>query len=542
MRAPTLALVAGLACASVLAGAAQHEHEPRAAAGARVGNVHFATSCQAAVAKDFDHAVALLHSFWFSAAIDAFTNVLQKDPSCAMAHWGIALSWWGNPFGNIRSPKGLQEGAAAAEKATAMGARTDRERGYIAAVALLYRDAAKVDQRTRTLAYEHAMERLAAAQPRDPEARIFYALALDQDALPTDKTYANQLKAAGILEREFVRQPDHPGIAHYLIHSYDAPALAPRALAAARHYAQLAPDAPHALHMPSHTFTRLGYWQESIDTNLASAAAAHKDPGAASEELHAMDYMVYAYLQTAQDAAAKTIVDGLGSIAARIQANAAGAAAPAPAGHFAMAAIPARYALERADWAAAAALEPAETGAAWIRAVTCFARALGLARLGRADEAAKDLATLASLGDTLAKANDTYWAGQVEIERRDAVAWIAFAQGRRDEAIAAMREAAAMEDATDKSAISPGPLEPARELLGEMLLEANRPAEALAEFDKTMKKEPNRFRGVYGAARAADRAGDHAKARTLYAMLLKICERADTPRPELLEARKVVGR
>jgi hypothetical protein len=542
MRAPTFAVIIGLVCLPALAGAMQHQHESGSAAAARVGNVHFATSCVSAVEKDFDHAVALLHSFWFSAAIDAFNDVLQKDPSCAMAHWGIAMSWWGNPFGGFRSPKALQEGAAAAEKAGATGARTDRERGYIAAVALLYRDAATSDQRTRTVAYERAMERLAATQPADPEARIFYALALDQTALPTDKTYANQLKAAGILEQEFARQPDHPGIAHYLIHSYDAPALAPRALAAARRYANIAPDAPHALHMPSHTFTRLGYWQESIDANLASMAAARKDGNAASEELHAMDYAAYAYLQTAQDAAAKKIVDGLAPIAARIKLNAAGVAAPATAGQFAFAAIPARYALERGDWAAAAALDPVDAGPPWTRAITFFARALGSARLGRADDAAKDLAALESLGDTLKKTNDTYWAGQVDIQRRVAAAWIAFAQGRKDEAIAAMREAAGLEDGTDKSAISPGPLKPVRELLGEMLLEAGRPADALAEFEKTMKKEPNRFRSVYGAARAAAGAGDRARARTLYAMLLNICERADTPRPELIEARKVAGR
>ncbi len=544
MRAPSIVVVVALACtfARPVVAVAQHQHEPAGGALARVGAVHFATSCGAAVEKDFDRAVALLHSFWFSAAIDAFNGVLERDPSCAMAQWGIAMSWWGNPFGGARSPKGMQAGGAAAEKARALGARTERERGYIDAVALLYRDAATVDERARTVAYERAMEQVAARNGTDAEARIFYALALDQTAPLTDKTYANRLKAAGILEQEFARQPDHPGIAHYLIHSYDTPELAPRALEAARRYAKIAPDAPHALHMPSHTFTRLGYWQESIDTNLASAAAARKDPGAASEELHAMDYATYAYLQTAQDAAAKRMVDGVGRIAARIQVNTAGAAAPAPAGYFARAAIPARYALERADWAAAAALEPAEAGPAWTRATTFFARALGAARLGRADAAARDVETLASLADSLAKMNESYWAGQVDIERRAAAAWVAFARGRREEAIAAMREAAAMEDATDKSAISPGPLKPARELLGEMLLEAGRPAEALAEFDKTMRKEPNRFRGVYGAALAAERAGDRARARTLYAQLLTICERADTGRPELVQARKMTAR
>ncbi|MGH9146385.1 MAG: hypothetical protein ACRD1Q_06725, partial [Vicinamibacterales bacterium] len=312
-------------------GAAQEQHDHSAPSG-RLGTVHFVTSCNTTVSKDFDRAVAMLHSFWFSAAIDAFNVVSKADPACTMAHWGIAMSWWGNPFGGFRSPQALKNGQAAIEKAKAAPAKTDRERAYLAAVETLYHDFATVDQRTRTLAYEKAMAQLTAKHPDDPEARIFYALALDQTALPTDKTYANQLKAAAILEKEFARQPEHPGITHYIIHSFDVPALAPRALSAARRYARIAPAVPHALHMPSHTFTRVGAWQESIETNIASAAAARKDKNGATEELHALDYQVYAYLQTAQDAAAKKSMDEISAIGDRIQVNAAGAAAPTPAG------------------------------------------------------------------------------------------------------------------------------------------------------------------------------------------------------------------
>jgi hypothetical protein len=521
-----------------LRGLAQEQHDHGSPTG-RLGTVHFATSCNPAVAQEFDRGVALLHSFWFSAAIEAFSGVLKNDPGCAMAHWGIAMSWWGNPFGGFRSPQALQTGLAAVENGKAAGAKTERERGYLAAVEALFTDAATIPQRTRTLEYEKRMAEHSAKFADDPEAQIFYALALDQTALPTDKTYANQLKAAGILEKELARQPNHPGLSHYIIHSFDVPALAPRALDAARNYAKIAPAAPHALHMPSHTFTRVGAWQDSVEANIASAAAARKD-NAPAEELHALDYQVYAYLQTAQDAAAKKSMDEIAPIGSRIQLNVAGAAAPPPAGYYALAAIPARYALERNAWKEAAALVPRETMFAYADAITHFARALGAARSGNPAAAAKDVETLVALRDGLQKANDAYWTGQVDIQRRVASSWIALAEGRPTDALAMLREAADMEDLTDKSAISPGPIKPARELLGEMLLELKRPAEALKEFEATMAKEPNRFRGVYGAARAAVDAGDRQKARTYSAKLVEICQRADKPgRPELQEAQKV---
>jgi hypothetical protein len=534
-----LALVVMVSAALGSAPAAQQadQHEHGAVSG-RLGAVHLTTSCAPAVQKDFDRGVALLHSFWFSAAIDAFNTVLKSDPRCVMAHWGIAMSWWGNPFAGFRSPQALQAGLAATTAGTASGAGTDREKAYLAAVRLLFNDVATVDQRARTVAYEKAMEALAAKYDDDVEARIFYALALDQTALPTDKTYANQLKAAAILEREFKRQPEHPGLAHYIIHSFDVPALAPRALDAARRYAKIAPDAPHALHMPSHTFTRVGSWQDSIETNLASAAAARKD-NAVAEELHALDYQAYAYLQTAQDRAAKQTVDAIAALGAKIQTAGAGNAAPPPAGYYALAAIPARYTLERDAWADAAALTPRQTAFAYADAVTHFARALGAARSGNPAAARPDIERLAALSESLKKANDAYWAEQVEIQRRAALAWATLAEGREAEALTLMREAADMEDATEKAAVTPGPIKPARELLGNMLLQLNRPVDALAAFETTLKKEPNRFRATYGAARAAEAAGQRQKASTYYRSLLQIAKTADQPgRPELAEARK----
>lgn len=530
----------GTSCITALAAGAaiaQHRHEGAAAA-QRLGAVHFATSCSPAVQAEFDRGVALLHSFWFSAAIDSFEAVLAKDPRCAMAQWGIAMSWWGNPFGGFRSATALAAGRRAAENARAAGPRTPREQDYVAAVAELYRDFETVDQRSRVLAYEQAMERLAAKHTSDPEARIFYALALDQAASPTDQTHAKLLKAGAILEQELPAQPEHPGIAHYLIHSYDVPELAPRALAAARRYAKIAPGAAHAQHMPSHTFTRLGLWEESIEANRASAAAARQDD-AAAEELHALDYQVYAYLQLAQDAAAKKIRDELPAIGARIRLSGAGNAAPAPAGFFALAAIPARYALERREWRAAAALEPRQTPFPWVDAVTHFARALGAARSGDPASAARDVEQLSSLAAALAAKDESYWAGQVDIQRRVAAAWTTFAQGRKDEGLALLRAAAELEDATEKAAVTPGPLAPARELLGEMLLEAGRPAEALAELERAMKKEPKRFRTLADAAAAAEAAGDQPEARAYYARLAELGDEADEPlRPELERLRR----
>ena len=514
---------------------ATHDH---GAPTGRLGVVHFATSCVAPAQPMFDRGVAQLHSFWFSAAVESFTAVLAQDPACVMAHWGIAMSWWSNPFAGYRTPQAVAAGLAALDAARATGGGTAREQAYLGAAGQLFRDASTRDLRTRTVAYETAMAALVAGWPDDVEARIFYALALGQTALPTDKSYANQLKAAAILEAEFARQPEHPGLAHYIIHSFDVPPLASRGLNAARRYSAIAPDAPHALHMPSHTFTRLGLWHDSIDANLKSAAAARRDTGAASEELHALDYQVYAYLQTGQDAAAQRVVPLVPALAVKIPNAGAGSAAPPSAGYYAVAAIPARSALERAAWAEAAGLTPLKSPFPFANAVSHFARALGAARSGRTDAAGQEVAALAVLRDTLKAANDGYWTEQVEIQRLGAAAWVALAEGQQAQALALMREAADREDATEKAALTPGPLKPARELLGEMLLQVKRPADALVAFEATLTKEPNRFRAVLGAARAARDAGNRQAAASYFAQLVQIAARADAPgRPELREAR-----
>ena len=362
------------------------------------------------------------------------------------------------------------------------------------------------------------------------------ALALAFAADPADKTYASQLKGGAMLEALFRRQPDHPGLAHDIIHIYDAPALADHAFEAAERYAKIAPSASHALHMPSHTFTRIGYWQESIDANVASAESARRE-GATSEELHASDYQTYAYLQTAQDRAARRVVDSVPAMVSRFDPNAMGAAAPPSAGFFAIATIPARYALERGAWSEAAALEQTASPFPFADAMTQFARAIGAARTGNIAAARAAVGALQRLREALAS-QDAYWAEQVEIQRLGASAWLAFADERRDEALSLMRSAVEREDRTEKNAITPGPLAPARELLGDLLLQMREPAAAVKEYVATLRKEPNRFRSLYGAAHAAALAGDRAGAKRSFTQLLKVCRRSDKPgRPELAEAR-----
>jgi tetratricopeptide (TPR) repeat protein len=524
-RTAVYALAATLLFAS--SAAAQHE-EHGAAAADQVGSasVRFETSCAAPVRADFNTAVAMYHSFWFPEAIKMFESILARDPSCALAYWGIAMAQWGNPYAGIKGAPVIKAGSATMEKAKAAAPATPRERALIDAVGVLYTSPDPGTHRERVLKYEAAMQKISADNPKDVELRILHALAMTQSQLPADKTYAKLLAAAKILDPMFKQMPTHPGLAHYIIHAYDVPPLAQRALTAARRYASLAPAAPHALHMPSHTFTRLGFWQESIDTNRRSADTARKtnDTGA---ELHALDYQTYAYLQTGRDQAAKAALDRAAAIQGGPGANT-----------FAVAAMPARYALERGDWAAAAALTVTPAPATpYTEALTHFARALGAARSGNADAATPDIAKLADLRDKLQAMADAYWAEQVDLQRRVALAWQAFGAGRQDEGIAQLRAAADAEDATDKAAVTPGPLAPARELLGDMLLEAGRAREALAAFEATIKKEPNRFRGAYGAARAAEAARDRGKAKTYYNQLLQIAKDADTTRPELVTAR-----
>jgi len=515
--------------------AQEHQH---ATAVEKLGTVRFATSCNSAAQKEFDRAVALLHSFQFGHAIDGFNNTLKAGPPCAMAYWGIALSRWGNPFAaGQKATSQLQDGRRAAEQGQTIGATTEREQTYLAAVLKLYADFEKTPQQVRLLAYRDAMAEVAAHYPQDHEASIFYALALAASEEPTDKTYASRLKAGAILEALFALEPEHPGLAHYIIHTYDAPPLAARALPAAQRYSLIAPDSPHALHMPSHTFTRVGYWQESIDSNLAASAAARRE-GQTAEELHMLDYQAYAYLQTGQDEATRHLVESLPEVASRFNPmTVSSGAAPPAAGYFAIAAIPARYALERQDWKAAAQLEVRETPFPFTDAMTYFARGLAAAHIGDIAIAQGSRDALASIHERLVKSNEGYWAEQVEVQRRSVSAWTELAKGSTDEALREMKSAVALEDGTEKSAVTPGPLATSRELLGEMLLQLNRPGPALEQFEAALSRDPNRFRALYGAAHAAQLKGDRDASRKYFRELLKVCEHADKPgRKELAEA------
>lgn len=510
--------------------------------GEKLGEVHFATSCGASAQSDFDRAVALLHSFQFSRAIEGFDAVLREDSTCAIAYWGIALSDWSNPFAPGQKDRGqLQLGRQSAERGNDLGAKTNRERAYLAAVGKLYDGTESTPQQARLIAYRDAMGDVAEKYPEDHEAQIFYALALAVAADPGDKTYADRLKAGAILENLFEEEPMHPGLAHYLIHAYDVPALAGRARVAAQRYAEIAPDAPHALHMPSHTFTRLGYWQESIESNVAAAASARRQ-GQTAEELHASDYETYAYLQTGQDEAAARIVAALPEMASRFDPKALliGAGPPA-AGYFALAAIPARYALERHDWRQAERLALAETPFSYTDAMTWFARGMGAARLRHAAAANQAATALRRIQERLSKAGERYWAQQVEIQAAAVSAWSALAAGENEKALREMRSAADLEDRTDKSAVTPGPLAPARELLGEMLLQMNEPTEALAQFQATLQKEPRRFRSLYGAAHAAKLSGGRETSQKYFRELLSVCRNSDKPgRTEVKEAREAL--
>jgi len=519
--------------------AQEHQHGK----GEKLGVVHFATSCNVGAQKEFDRAVALLHSFQFSRAIEGFNAVLEEDATCGIAYWGIALSDWSNPFApGMKDKSQLHAGRESAERGKTVGEKTERERAYLAAVGKLYTAYESTPQRARLIAYRDAMGEVAAKYPEDHEAQIFYALAVAASEDLADKTYAGRLKAGAILEKLFEEEPTHPGLAHYIIHTYDVPALAGRGLVAARRYSEIAPDAPHALHMPSHTFTRTGYWQESIDSNIAAAAAARREAQTA-EELHASDYEIYAYLQTGQDEAARRMVDSLPEIASRFDPKTMLSGAGGPAvGYFALAAIPARYALERQDWRQAVQLPLRDTPFPHTDAMTWFARGLGAARLGQAAAADESATALQQIRVRLLKANENYWARQVEIQELAVRAWAALAAGKKEEALRQMKSAAELEDGTEKSAVTPGPLAPARELLGEMLLEMKEPAQALEQFKATLRKEPGRFRALYGAARAAQLSGSPEASQTYFGELLKVCGHADRPgRAEILEAQRAIS-
>jgi tetratricopeptide (TPR) repeat protein len=540
---PALLCTMGALLANVPA-LAQNEHADHAA-GENLGTVHFPISCSPEAQRRFDRAVAMLHSFYYPETIKAFTAIATAEPSCAMAYWGIAVSQRPNPLVAPFPPEVLQQGLAAIEKARAAHATTRRERDWIDALAVFFQDYDAVDQKTRTAEYEAAMARLHERYPRDTEAAVFYALALNEAVDLKDKSYSRQLKAAAILERLQRQLPDHPGIPHYLIHSYDYAPIAAKGLPAARRYAALAPSAPHALHMPSHIFSTLGMWQDAIRSDLASVGAinamgARTDPAASVNgtpnplAFHSLDFLTNAYMQLAQDERAKAIVDARNSMSGY-------PASVRYSGHTAFAAIPVRYAIERSAWAEAAALQPALTPYPQAEAITWFGRALGAARSGDLAGARLDLGEIARLRDQLAAAHDSYWTEQLDIQRKAAGAWIELGEKNLDAAIESMREAADREDLTEKHVAMENRLSPMRELLGELLLEAKRPAEATHEFELSLRTAPNRFRSLAGAGQAADMSGDRARARLYYQQLVALARDADSERPALTRAREFLA-
>jgi len=507
------------------AAAAQHEHHEA------VGTVSFATSCAPAVQTQFEQAVAMLHSFWFQEAEKTFRAVAESDPQCAMAWWGVAMTRLGNPLAGRPSAENEAVAREAADRALRIGGKTAREQGYIHAVDVLYRDAANTDYRTRMLAYEAALADVVAANADDPEAAIFHSLALIANAPATDLTFSRQKQAAQVLNPLFARFPQHPGLAHYIIHAYDSPPLAHLALDAARRYAEIAPAAPHALHMPSHIFTRLGYWDESIATNARSAETEPNPSG----RFHPYDYMVYAFLQQGRDREARKVIEDSGTEVSERPGYTLNIVS------YNHGAMPARYALERSAWAEAAALpEPAVEPAqrSYPHAVTYFAHAIGAARSGNPAAARKAIGVLESIEANLMRAGDAYWAGVVKAQRLAASAWAAHAEGDDDTAVRLAAEAADLEDTFEKHPVTPGPILPARELEGDLLLELNRPADALRSYEAALAKEPNRARTLFGVARAAELAGDARRARAHYQDFLALQSKGDGTRPELEHARR----
>lgn len=497
----------------------------------QLGSVHFETSCNPAAQKLFDRGMLYQHSFWYSASKRTFEEVLKADSQCAIAYWGIALGLLYNPHAPP-PPENLPLALEAIQKGQALGAKTQRERDYIDAIAAMFMDYDKVDHRTRVQNYLKAEEQVALRYPKDDEAQIAYAITLNVAASPTDKTYANQLKGAALLEPIFKRKPQHPGVAHYLVHLYDYPVIAEKGLNAARRYAKIAAAAPHAQHMPSHIFTRVGYWKESIASNKESARIAKLD-GESHDQAHGMDYLVYAHLQLAQDKKARAVVDELTKIEFKYERF---------VGPYAVAAGPARYAVERGDWKAAAQLQVRPTKYLYADAITYFARAVGAARSGNPNAAKADIAKLGELRDKLREAKDAYWSGIVDIQQQVASAWVLHAEGKYDDALKLMSVAADAEDKTDKHPVTPGPLAPARELYGAMLLDRGMAKEALAAYKAVLKKEPNRLGAYVGASKAAAKGGEAAKAKQYTAKVMALTNSADTKRPDVMELRATKNR
>lgn len=530
-------LVAASLIALAVPASAQPDHGAH-----RLGTVVFETSCNAEAQAHVDRAAAWLHSFEYEEAEKAFLEASAADPDCAMAQWGVAMSNY-HPLWAPPTAAEMAKGKAAAERAAGLGAPTARERGYIDAIGEFYRDAGARDHLARTLAYTAAMERLHRANPADDEAATFYALALiAAGTTDTDPDFAREKEAAEILNGVLARQPNHPGVAHYLIHGYDYPALAQLALTAARSYATIAPASAHAQHMPSHIFTRLGLWQEGIRSNLGAESAAkdyarrHGMPGAWDEQLHAMDYLAYSYLQAGQDEKAREVLDALGRIERVDPPNFKVA--------YAFSAIPARFALERRRWDEAAALAlPANAAGVvdwtrfpWAEAHIHFARAVGAARGGDAALARSEVDALNAIRKSLTARQGEYdWGTQVDILRQVASGWLAAAEGRDGDALALMRSAAELDDVTEKHPVTPGSILPAREQLGELLLDLGRPAEAFKEFEASLRRAPGRLAGLRGAAQAARLSGRAGDAAAYYGQLRALCE-SGCNRPEFAEA------
>jgi hypothetical protein len=510
----------------------------------RLGQVHFPVTCNDAAQKEFNRAMALFHSFWFDPAKQSFAKVLELDGQCAMAHWGVAFMSMGNPFAWPANPAAMKAAAGAADKAQQLGGKSARERDYIEAMTAFFKDWENIDHRTRAVAWEKAMAQVAQRYSDDLEARILHALLLSATALPTDKTFANQLKAAAILEPLFKQYPDHPGVPHYLIHSYDYAELAEKGLPAARAYASVAPSVPHALHMPSHIFSRLGLWDELVEGNRTSYRAAigelsEKTLGVgAYDALHAMDYMVFGQLQQAQDKAAQSLAD---EVAAITKVNVENFVAA-----YAFAAIPSRIALEHGDWQKAAALKLSPSSLAWNKfpqaeAILVYARGLGAARSGMSAAASRDVKRLQELKEAMTAAKNNYWAGQTDFQIKSLNAWIAFDEKRHEDALRLMQEATEAEEASDKHPVTPGNVVPSRELLAEMLMGLGQPGPALTEYERSLKRDPNRFRAIYGAARAAEAAGKTDTARDHFAKLRQLTKNRDSVRDELTYAERFLA-
>jgi tetratricopeptide (TPR) repeat protein len=529
------AAVLGLVLVISTTAAWAHDDEAKAR-GEKLGRVLFKTSCSPQAQKQFERALAMQHSFFFPETVKAFSAIPETDPGCAIAYWGVAISQRPNPLVGPFDAATLKRGLDAIEKGEAIGAKTQRERDWLAALKEFYKDYDRVDQDTRSKNYEKAMGALVAKYPADVEAKIFYALALNETF--DHKSMVNLEKAIAILEPLDRKYPDHPGITHYLIHSYDFPAIARRGVPAANKYAKIAPSAPHAQHMPSHIYSMVGMWEASIASNLKAVAVAKEYvtskslDGTLAGVPHAYDFMVYAYLQLGQDSKAKAVIEESDAIKKIIGPQIVGMARPA---------VSARYALERQDWQGAAQLQSVGSGLPAGEAITYFARALGAARTGDGASAQADVDRLKQQRVALQEARQSYWAEQVEIQILAAQAWLAQGQGNREEALKFMRAAADLEDSSEKHVAMENRLYPMRELLGDLLMAQDQPKAALKEYEASLKNAPMRLRGFYGAARAADAVGDARKAREYFDRLARLTRNADSDRPELQEARKRVA-